>query len=334
MAAKAAESGMTIINNHINNSEFSNIYLMTGEEVYLLYQFRDKLVNALADPTDSMNYLVFKGENAKADAIAEFALTMPFFADRRVLLIENSDFFKKGNEDVEKVIEELPETTVVIFVEANVDKRTKLYKLVQSKGTIAEFTKLDEKTLLRWLKGLFVEEEYKIEDAAVYKLVEGVGDDMNTLVNEVEKLKCYCYDTKQITAAEVESISISQIEGKIFDMMDALSRRDKQLAIDLYNDLLLLREPPMRILYLITRQFNILLKTKLAMQGDSNPSQIASLVKVPPFTVKKYMSQCNAYTYEELLKKVDRCQEADTHIKTGKYTDKMSVELLIVELLQ
>lgn len=334
MAAKSTESGMTIINNHIKDNVFSNIYLMTGEEVYLLYQFRDRLTAALTDTSDSMNYCVFKGENAKPEDIASFALTMPFFADRRVLLIENSDFFKKGNEEIEKVLEELPDTTVIVFVESNIDKRSRLFKLVQSKGTIAEFNRPDERTLLKWLKGLFSEEAYTVEDMAVYRMIEAVGDDMNKLSNEVEKLKCYCYDTKQITLKDVEEICVSQIEGKIFDMMDALSKKDKQLAINLYNDLLLLREPPMRILYLITRQFNILLRTKLALQKDSNPSQIAAAVKVPPFTVKKYISQCSAYTYDELLKRVDRCQEADTHIKTGKYTDKMSVELLIVELLQ
>lgn len=334
MAAKKTESGIEIINSHIAQDAFANIYLMTGEEFYLVYQFRNKLLKALTDIEDNMNYMVFKGENAKPDNISEFALTMPFFADRRVLLIEHSDFFKKGNEEMEKVLEELPDTTVIIFVETNIDKRNRLYKLVQSKGVIAEFNKQDSATLMKWISRNFTDEDYEIENAALYKMLEAIGDDMNILSNEIEKLKNYCHDSKSITVAAVEEICISQVEGKIFDMMDALSKRDKETTIELYNDLLLLKEPPMRLLYLITRQYNLLLKAKLALKKDDNPSYIASVLKVPPFTVKKYINQSNAYSYEELLAKLDRCQDADTHIKTGKYSDKMSVELLIVELLQ
>ncbi|MGN0436865.1 MAG: DNA polymerase III subunit delta, partial [Wujia sp.] len=199
----AETSGMTIINNHIKDNSFANVYLMGGNETYLVYQYRDKLVEALIDTSDNMNYLVYKGENAKVDAIADNALSMPFFADRRVIVVEGSDFFKKGNEEVEKLLEELPKTTVIIFVEENIDKRNKLYKTVAAKGCVALFDTPDEKTLLVWLKSLFKGENIDIEDAAIYKLLEAVGTDMNTLVNEAEKLKCYCMDKDKITVGDV-----------------------------------------------------------------------------------------------------------------------------------
>lgn len=330
----ADTNGMTIINNHIQSGKFSNIYLLGGEEKYLLEQYKDKLVCTLVDPEDTMNYVVYKGERAKADSITEFALTMPFFADRRVVLVEDSEFFKKGNEDMEKLIEQLPETTVIIFSESAIDKRNRLYKLVSKQGTVAMFDTPDEKTLLVWLKSLFTREGMEIEDAAVYRLVESVGMDMYHLVNESEKLKGYCIEKGIVTVEDVEQLSVNQIEGKIFDMMEALSRRDKKVTMQLYNDLLQLREPAMRILYLITRQFNLLLKAKLAVEQGHNNGQIASLLKVPPFAVKKYVAQCDGYTYHQLLERVNWCQKADSDIKTGAMKDNLAVELLIVNLLQ
>ena len=329
----AEANGMAIINSHIKSGKFSRLYLLGGTEEYLVNQYKENLVKALIDPEDSMNYGVYKGEHAKADVIVEFSLTMPFFADKRVVLVEDSDFFKKGNEDIEKLVEDIPETTVLIFAEHNIDKRCRLYKLAGKHGTVAMFDTQDDKTLAIWLKFLFTRDDIQIEDRAVYRLLESVGSDMNTLANEAEKLKCYCLEERMVTIDKVEELSINQVEGKIFDMMDALSKKDKKTTMELYSDLLTLREPAMRLLYLITRQFDILLKTKLALATTSDNSRIASVLKLPPFTIKKYISQCNAYTYEQLIEKVNLCQETDTNIKSGVMKDNLAVEMLIVNLL-
>lgn len=324
---------MAVINSHIEEAVYSPVYLMGGDEKYLVHQFKHKLLEAVTDVTDSMNYQVFKGENATVSAIADSALAMPFFAERRVLLIEDSGFFKKGNEELEELIQNIPETTVMIFVEDNIDKRTKLYKAVGAKGTIALFDTPDEKMLIGWLRSLFKADNIAVSDQILRYIIENVGADMLTLSNEVEKLKCYCIEKGRVEQADVQGLSVSQIESKIFDMMDALSKKDKRVAIELYSDLLALREPAMRILFLIARQYNILLKTKLALQYGRSNGEIASAVKIPPFTVKKYVELCKGYEYEQLKANVELCLKADAQIKTGELADKMAVELLIMQLL-
>lgn len=331
MAAEA--NGMNLIKSDIANQTFANIYLMGGSEKYLLYQFRDNLVNALIDKDDTMNFVVYKGEDAKADSIIEFASTMPFFAERRVVLVENSGFFKNGCEEMEEFLPEIPETTCLIFVEDTIDKRCKIYKTISKLGKLAMFETPDEKTLLAWLNGLFAQAGIKAEYQALERLVEAVGQDMCMLSNEVKKLTAYCMDKGTVESADVSLLSVSQIEGKIFDMMDALSRKDKERTLSLYSDLLALREPAMRILYLIARQFNLLVRAKIALEENKSQSEIAAFLKVPPFTVKKYMTQSNAYTRTQLLSCINWCQEADMDIKTGRKRDSVAVELLIIKLL-
>lgn len=331
MAQKA--DGMSIINSHIENNSFSNVYLLGGDESYLVNQYKAKLLAALCDTDDSMNYMVYKGENAVPEDIREFAMTMPFFADRRVLLVEDSGFFKKGNEAVEEFIEDIPDTTVIVFVENEIDKRLKLYKQIAKSGTVADFNTPDERTLLIWIKSLFSREKMTIDDEAVYGLLGSVGTDMNTLVNEAEKLKSYCIDTGRVTLPCVEKLCINQVESKIFDMMDALSQRNKLKTMKLYDDLLKLKEPAMRVLFLITRQFNILLKVKFAIEAGEKNSAIAGFAKIPPFTVKKYMEQSKGYTYSQLVKCTEMCQQAADNIKSGRMRDNRSVEMLIVTLL-
>ena len=123
MAKKEKANGMAILNQQINKKEFSRIYLLGGTEPYLIYQYRDKLVEALIDPNDTMNFIVYKGENTKPEDIIEFASTMPFFTERRVVLVENSNFFKNGCEKLEQALPELPDTTVVdgcIYIAAEI----------------------------------------------------------------------------------------------------------------------------------------------------------------------------------------------------------------------
>lgn len=334
MAGKEKQAdGMSIINSHIENNNFSRVYLMGGDEGYLVRQYKDKLIDALCDRNDSMNFMAYKGEKAVAEDIREFAMTMPFFADRRVILVEDSEFFNKGNEAVEEFIEEIPETTVIVFVETNIDKRLKLYKLVQKQGTAVLFNTPDEATLLKWVKSLFTREGMNIDDEAVYGLVRGVGMDMNTLYNESMKLICYCMEKDRVTIDCVEKLCVNQVESKIFDMMDALSQRNVERTMRLYDDLLKLREPAMRVLFLITRQFNILLKIKFAMEAGVQNSGIAGFAKIPPFTVKKYMEQCKGYSYKQLIECVEMCQQTDGNIKSGRMKDNLAVEMLIMELL-
>lgn len=329
----AAVNGMAIINKHIEENRFSGVYLLCGNEKYLIEQYRRKLTEALVSPDDSMNLGIYRGAGIDADSLGIFAATMPFFAARRVLLIEDSGFFKKGNDTVADMLSALPDTTVVVFSETDIDKRNRLYKLVEKQGTVAVFDTPDERTLLVWLKSLFTKEQIQVEDAVVYRLIESVGMDMNHLANEAEKIKSYCIERGTVCLADLEQLSINQIEGKVFDMMDALSKRDKGAVMSLYNDLVQLREPPMRLLALITRQFHLLLKAKLVFEQAGDYTKAASVLRVPAFAVKKYAAQCRGYTRQELLARLELCQRADSDIKTGKRKDNLAVELLIVQLL-
>ncbi len=331
---KTAPSGMSIIDNHISNGEFSQIYLLTGNEDYLVQQFKNKLLNAVTDTTDSMNFLAFKGDGIKTEVVSEFALTMPFFADRRVLLIEDSDFFKKGNDDINELLKELPETTLIIFVERNIDGRLGIYKTVTSKGTVATFDTPGSDVLEKWIVGMFASEEYRIATDAVRELILGVGSDMCAISNEVEKLKSYCFDKKTVTREDVLALCIGQVEGKIFDMMDALSAGDKKKVMELYADLIDLREPAMRILFNISKQFERVLKVKLGILGGKNDMEISQAAGVPYFTIRKYKSFAGAYSEERLKLKLELCSASEESIKSGACPDKLAVELLIINLLQ
>lgn len=333
MAKKEKANGMAIINEQINKGEFSRMYLLGGTEPYLIYQYRDKLIRAMIDPGDTMNFITFKGDNSKPEDIIEFADTMPFFTERRVVLVEDSNFFKNGCEKLENSLEKLPDTTVLIFVEKNIDNRKKLAKQAAQLGTVAMFDAPDSDMLAVWLNGMFAEDQIAISGATLRYLIDRVGNSMNLLKNEADKLRSYAVEKGSVSKEDIDLLCVNQVEDKIFDMIDAISEKKQKKAMDLYDDLLYLQEAPMKILVLITRNFMQLLKIRFALDTGTSEGQIASTFSIRPYFVKKYITQARSFTKEQLLSCVRLCQEADANIKSGRMRDKLAVEMVILELL-
>ena len=130
---------MKTIDNDIKTGQFKQIYLLYGEEQYLIRQYRDKLKKAMVAEGDTMNFSSFEGNDINQKEIIDLAETLPFFADRRMILIEDSGLFKKSAEELADYMASVPETTCFVFVEKEIDKKTKMYKAVNKIGSVVEF---------------------------------------------------------------------------------------------------------------------------------------------------------------------------------------------------
>ncbi len=317
----------------IKNGTFRQAYLLYGEERFLRRQYREKLRAALCADGDDMNVHFYEGRNVPVGEIIDLAETLPFLAERRVIFLSDSGLFKAGGEQMATYLAAPNETTFFVFSESEVDKRSKLYKTVQSKGHAAEFSAQDENTLKRWIAGLLAREGKKISEGTAQLLLSKTGTDMDNIRMELEKLCCYCMDRDVITAEDVESICTTRVSSHIFDMINAISEKQQKKALELYYDLLALKEPPMRILFLIARQCNILLQVReLKAKGYDNRT-IGSKIGLPPFVVQKNLNQASKFKTATLRDAVTQCVEAEEAVKQGRMNDRLSVEILILNVL-
>jgi len=320
---------MKVIKEHIKTGSFKQFYLIYGSEEYLKKLYRNKLKTAILLDCSDMNYSHFEGNGIDPRKVAEDAQTLPFFSDRRLIIIENSGFFKNQNELSELLIG-TPDSTVIIFVESEIDKRSKLFKFVRDTGTVSEMNGLDEKNLKLFVASLLEQEGKKITEAGIIYILDKAGSDMINLCNEVEKIIGYTYGCEVITTADIDAVITMQITGKIFLMIDAIASKQSSKALDLYYDLLSVREKPMSILFLITRHFNILLQTKDLQSLGYSSSSMSEMVGVPPFAVNKYLGQAKNFTSKRLKEALEFGADIEEQIKTGKMIEKIGVELFIV----
>lgn len=322
---------MKTIDNDIKMGQLKNVYLLYGTEDYLKRQYRDKLKHALVEPDDTMNFSAYEGKDINPNELIDLSETLPFFKEKRMILVENSGFFKNSCDDLAEYMSQVPESTCFVFVEEEVDKRSKLFKAASRAGSAVEFETPKEDMLIRWILGRIQREGKKITQSVMQLFLSKTGSDMENIDKELEKLICYTLDKTEISAADVEAICTGQTENKIFEMIDTISAKNQKKALDLYYDLLALKEAPMRILFLIARQFQNLLLIK-SMSAKGYPAvSIAKTAGMPSFAVQKNLRQAGAFKINQLKEAIEDCGQAEEDVKTGRMADQLAVELLIVK---
>ena len=321
---------MKVISDDIKKGEFKSVYLLYGEEEYLKKQYRDRLKSAIAGD-DTMNYSYYDSDNASVKDIIDVCETLPFFAQKRLVIMENTGFLKSSNDELADYIKHIPDYLVVVMVEKDVDKRNKVYKAVDSVGYICEMKPQTTATLEKWIAGLLAKDNLKISREACDLILDKTGAGMDYIRQETEKLVSYCQDVDVVTVEDVEKVCATQTTSHIFDMISAIANKKQQQALDLYYDLLELKEPPMRILYLIVRQFNGILQVKDLMSRGISGKEIASKIGAAPFVVGKYQAQAKYFEMNTLLDALNECAKTEEAVKQGRLNDRLGVELIIIK---
>lgn len=319
---------MQVLNQDIRQHSFQPVYLLFGEESFLKNSYKNRLREAITGD-DAMNFSRFEGSGTDVEELIRLADTMPFFAERRLILVEDSGFFKSAPETLVQYLPSMPESTCIIFVETAVDKRSKLYKKVKSLGYAVEMGRQDAAQLGKWAGGILAKEGKKITGRTMDRFLDLAGDDMENIRMELEKLISYTLGRDVITDEDVEAVCTIRVSNQIFDMVEAIVNRQTRRAMDLYEDLLTLKEPPMRIVFLIARQFNQILQVKELADRGMDRGMIASRLKVRPFVVGKITSQARQFSSDQILSYVKLCVETEEAVKSGRLTDRLAVELLI-----
>lgn len=216
-------------------------------------------------------------------------------------------------------------------MEEEVDKRGRMYKAVKDKGCAVELGRQDERTLVLWILGQAKREGKRMSESAVRHLILKTGTDMEHLDKELEKLFCYTMGREEIREKDIDAICTTQITNKIFDMVEAVAKKRQKEALDYYYELLTLKEPPMRILYLLARQFQLLLQVRMLVKKGYGKKQVAQEAGIHPFAAGKYIEQCRNFSTGELRAVMEEAADMEESVKTGRLNDRMSVEIFIIK---
>ena len=325
---------MKKINSDIRNKEFERVYLLTGSEQYLRIYYKKKLVEAACGDADKMNISEFDGKGISVREIIDLADTVPFFADHRAIIITGSGFFKGAVEDeLVEYMSRIPSDTVIIFDEDKVDARSRMYKAVNKNGYCAKLDTPDETQLYKWIAGVLARDGKKIRRNTLEFFTGRVGTDMATLKNELEKLVVYSGEREEITAQDIISICSIHIESAVYDLLDAIIDKDRDKAMRLYDGFLKNKESPRSILVLLSRQFSLLYQTRQLSEYTHDANAIGKVIGLYPGIARSYIARSDRMDLDYWRSAVESCAETTYNIQTGKISEELGVELIIIRTI-
>ena len=350
----------------IDENNIANVYLFYGEEAFKRRNYKERLKRLIADE-GSMNYAVFEGKDIDFSAVYDSVVTMPFFAEKRLVVVENSGKFKaakkakdsageegtdasggseeasteaansskaagdKSDQMIEKILKDLPETTCLAFFEEEINKTKKIYKTISTKGVVCECAPDTKDTLVMWLAKGFNGAHKKIRRSTVELIIDRAGTDYDRLRQEFEKIVAYCGDKDEVSDEDVYAVTSEDIESKIFDMLDAMCARNTQKVLEKYYGLTANREHPLYILAMIRIQFRTMLHVAELDREGRSKYEIAQKLKKRDFVIEKSLRNTRYFTPERIEKILDDISDIDMKIKSGQIGEQVGVELLLVE---
>lgn len=328
------------LNQELGQGVFHRIYILTGSQSYLRSQNEKKLLAALLEDGDTMNLTLYTGEDLTAETVIDQAETLPFFADRRVILFRGTGILGKAGAKLSAVSDKLasyiggaPETTFFIFNEENTDARKKLWKACAPDAFVLPCADIGEAMTAAWTRRRFTSAGLSIGDRVLAGFLARTGDDLARIAAETDKLTAYCWGRDQVTERDVAAIVSIHLEDRIFDMIGAIASGQTDRALSLYMDLLALQTEPQPILALLGRQMGRLLEVRELAAAGRSQEEIGKAIGLHPYVVRKeYLPLARRFAPGQLETALEACAEADQIYKTGRMTDRIAVEVLLTGL--
>ncbi|OEH93733.1 DNA polymerase III subunit delta [Bacillus solimangrovi] len=332
------------VQKEIKQGIFYPVYLFYGSEHYLIEDTKQKLIHAaLTDEDIDFNLSYFDMTEVPVQVALEDAQTLPFMGERRVVIMQTTQFLTAQKEDskidhdlkrLEQYIDDpSPETILVIIAPyEKLDERKKIVKAIKKRGGYVKVSPLSEQEIQVWVRQQLKERHREISDLALTVLLQTVGVDLTTLASELEKLSLYAGEEQVIDEKMVQLLVARSLEQNIFDLTDMVLNRNLQRAFRIFYDMIEQKEEPLKILALLAGQFRLLYQVKGLMSKGYGQNQIASTLKVHPFRVKLAMQKVATFDMNELLSLMDDIAEVDYKIKSGQVDKQLAVELFMMKL--
>ncbi|HBG05089.1 MAG: DNA polymerase III subunit delta [Geobacteraceae bacterium GWC2_58_44] len=310
-------------NRAVEKGELAPLYLLYGDEPYLVERGVKKLLDRAVDPGfRDFNLNVFYGNECKGEEVFGAAQTLPMFAERRVVLVKKGGELSAGAMEIllSYLQDPSPSTCLVLQAE-KIDGRKKFFAEFKKRGELVEFKRPYENQLGPYVRDEVRAAGKKIDAAAAELLAYLVGSNLQELVSQIEKLCIYCGKKEVIGVAEVKAIVSDTKVENVFEFTDALGAKDLAKALRMLTALLQDGEAPLRVLGAVARHYRQLWQVRELLDRKIPSGDLAKASGINPYFLKKLTDQARNYKVGELKLVFERMLELDLAFKSGGRAD-------------
>lgn len=286
------------------------IAILTGSNNFALRAAQKKLTGDFVAAQDDMALERLDGEEATYERIQEALQSLPFLAERKMVVLQSPGTNKQFAENVDRLLDELPDTTDLVIIEPKLDKRGTYYKFLKKQKGFQEFGELDERGLADWLVRTASDKGAKLSPADASYLVSRVGTSQQTLASEIEKLSLR---GGTIDRATIDALTAATPQSTIFQLLEAAFAGNTRRAAGLYAEQRALKVEPQQIIAMLAWQLHVLALVKTA--GGKTADEIARDAKLSPYVARKSAAAARNLSFADIKRLVRDLLEIDARLK-------------------
>lgn len=330
-----------ILEKELKQNNLQSIYLLYGEEKYLLENAVKKIKKLFGELILGINYIQINETNI--DSLIPDIETPAFGYSKKLIIVKDAGLFKKGkkgevkqNNELQKKIadyineniDQIKESVIVVFIEDEISKN-ELFIACEKNGIVCNFEVLKPIEIKKRIKAICNAYKVNIDDKTLQLFIETCGTNMLMLINEIRKLIEYAGENGTITKESIEKLSTKEFEAKIFDLTDNLGKRNTKEALQILKELIYNKEPIQKILITLYNHFKKIFLTKLAIENRIDVLNTLNLKPNQTFLVSKYRKQAEYFKTEELRNIIGELIELDNKYKSGLIDINIGLESIL-----
>ena len=318
---------ITELEKDLKNGKLDSLYLLYGEEIFLLESNLKKIKKLFGEIIPGINYVQIDDTNIE-NLISDIE-TPSFGYEKKLIIVKNSGLFKKEGKRKSAKISELKEKVTEYFKNNISDIKTYNMVIIDKDGVVCNFEKQKPADIIKRLKAIFNAYKVNIDNETIKYLIEECGTSMQELINESRKLIEYAGESGIVKKEDIDLLCIKQIEAVIFTLTDSLGKKDITSAMQTLKNLIYNKEPIQKILITLYNHFKKLYFTKVAIENNMNLAEALNLKPNQLFLAGKYKTQASYFKTNELKQILQEMILLDQNSKNGLIDVNIGLESIL-----
>lgn len=333
--AKSKAPTIQEIEKQLKQKKLLPVYYLFGEDSYSIettYKIIEKYVEPfIASDFDKETYY---GENQTFSNIAGLASTFPFGSEKKLITLKQAEK-PRDKKEIVNYLKSPADFSVLVFLHDGTitNPETEPYKTLAKQGYLFEAKELKADALIQWLISYVEKKGKTISYDNAQLLTDISGDNRTTLESQLEKIILYIGDSKEITIESIRGLSTSLKQYTIFDLQNAIGKKNKANALKVAHNLLKNGNEPIQIIAMVNKYFTGLARLTELTASNTNEYQIARVIGTHPYYLKDYHSARRLYSDKQLIDVFSALLKADLSVKTTSIDDYTLISILLAEII-
>lgn len=331
-----------VLESEIKKNSIANGYVFCGLDEELIKSSIDHIIKKVLDKDFlDLNFIKIDGLTSTFDEIENACETLPFFGDKKVVLVYRANFLKdkpdkegaKTYTEILKYIKDLPQHTILIMYYLFNDKRdtpkkNKKLSTLDKYVKVVHCDKLKKDKYYKKIEDIFKENGRTIGKVQLKYFADKVQNNFDIIKREIDKLDCYALG-REITKEDIDKLIPNKSEDDIFDLVEYISLRKVEKAIDLLDELLFKADQHMLIISSIGNHFKRLYEIKIYLLKGKKLEFFISKYRLPQFVCEKLMNQASKFSLKQLNQLIKVCVNTEIKLKSFTTDKQMEMELML-----